>query len=324
MHSRVTIVVITHNRVAEVLRTIRRHATLPTPHPIVVVDNASSDGTAEAVAREFPRVTVVRARTNLGAAGRNAGLERAETPYVALVDDDAWWTGAALLGAANLLDAHARLAAVCARVVVGDEARDDPACRDMRESPLDPDPTVPGPRLLGFLAGATMVRRAAVLAVGGFEPRLFLGSEELLLGADLAAAGWQMTYADDLVVHHHPSRLRDAGLRRRLLARNDVWFAWRRLPVRLAVEETARLALRALHDHEARDALVSAVGGLRWALATRRPLPGHVVDDWRRLRAPGITRNASTSPGRTRRRVPSARPWRDREAASDSSRSRGV
>ena len=61
---------------------------------LVVVDNASHDGTAEAVRARFPEVTLVPLGTNIGAAGRNAGVARLETTYVAFCDDDAWWSPA--------------------------------------------------------------------------------------------------------------------------------------------------------------------------------------------------------------------------------------
>jgi len=281
---RISVVVLTHNRRDELLGTLARLTALPARRPIIVVDNDSSDGTREAIVRRFPEVALLHAGGNLGAAGRNLGIHAARTPYVALADDDTWWTEPALRRGAELLDAHARLAVVTAQVLVGVDAHADPACAVMATSPLAPDATLPGPRLLGFLAGASMVRRQAVLDVGGFEPRLFLGSEEVLLGADLAAAGWSAVYAGDVVVHHHPSRLRDSPLRRRLIARNDLWFAWRRLPLGIAITATLAALWRSARHREARAALVAALAGLPWALATRRRLPERVLDDWRRLR----------------------------------------
>ena len=88
--TKVSVVVLTYNRREEVLRTLTHLAALAERPPIIVVDNASSDGTAQAVARTFPHVEVLRQSRNLGAAGRNAGVERAGTPYVAFSDDDTW------------------------------------------------------------------------------------------------------------------------------------------------------------------------------------------------------------------------------------------
>src|SRR5262245_34272344 len=72
-----------------------------------------------------PRSPWSRSERNLGAAGRNAGVRAARTPYVALCDDDAWWAPGALARAAHLLDVHPTLAVVCARVLVGPDAHEN-------------------------------------------------------------------------------------------------------------------------------------------------------------------------------------------------------
>jgi GT2 family glycosyltransferase len=304
--ARVSLVVLTHNRCTELMHALDHASALPSKPRVIVVDNGSADGTADTVTRAFPDVVVVRAGANLGAAGRNLGLRRAVTPFVALADDDTWWTAEGLERAMHLLARHPRVAIVSGRVLVGADAHVDPTCRVMAASPLAPDAALPGPRLLGFLAGASMVRREPVLAVGGFEPKLFLGGEEALLASDLAAAGWATIYAADVVVHHHPSGHRDAGRRRALVRRNDLWFTWRRRPLRVAWAATTALANDALHDREARRALLAAARGLPWACATRQPLPPALEADWKRLdRAtrPG----ASSAPARRHRRVPGVR-----------------
>jgi hypothetical protein len=84
---RVSAVVITHDHWDEVLANLGRFSRLPERPPIILVDNASTDGTADAAAARFPDVTVIRSGNNLGAAGRNLGVRRAGTPYAAFRDD---------------------------------------------------------------------------------------------------------------------------------------------------------------------------------------------------------------------------------------------
>jgi GT2 family glycosyltransferase len=85
---RVTVVMITHNRRDEALSTLEHMTTLPDAAPIIVVDNASADGTAEAIAVRYPAVELLAAAENLGAIGRNHAVARVRTPYVAFCDDD--------------------------------------------------------------------------------------------------------------------------------------------------------------------------------------------------------------------------------------------
>ncbi|WP_119156670.1 glycosyltransferase family 2 protein [Caldimonas tepidiphila] len=283
---RITVVVLTHERVGELLRTLVELARLPERPAIVVADNASRDGTAARVAREFPQVTVVDTGGNLGAAGRNAGVARVRTHYVAFCDDDTWWAPGSLARAADLLDAHPRIGALNARVLVGPEGREDPTCEVMATSPL-PAAGLPGPALIGFMAGAVVMRTAAFSAAGGYEPRLFLGCEERLLGLDLLAAGWQIVYVPGLVVHHHPSSVRDSRGRRLLMARNTLWIAWLRLPWRRALFETRRVLREARAQGLLGTVLRAALPGLPWALRRRRVLPPAVeAMRWRVLHGP--------------------------------------
>ena len=107
-----------------------------------------------AVARHYARVDVVRAPVNLGAAGRNAGVRACTTPYVAFCDDDTWWLPESLVRAADVLDRHPTLAAVTARVLVGETQREDPTNARMATSPLPNTFGLHGSELLGLLAGA--------------------------------------------------------------------------------------------------------------------------------------------------------------------------
>jgi GT2 family glycosyltransferase len=245
-----------------------------------VVDNGSTDGTALAVAARFPAVNVLQLPANLGAAGRNAGVRAAATSYVAFCDDDTCWAPGSLSRAAALLDRHPDLAVLSARVLVGAEERVDPTCLAMAASPLRHE-ALPGPLLLGYLAGACVVRREAFLAVGGYHPRLFLGAEEALVALDLAARGWSVMYADELVVHHRPAPRSDAAQRAQRLARNSIWIAWLRRPLRSAMAETSQV-LGECGRGAAASVLVAALRGAGWVWRERRPVPA-AVERMRRL-----------------------------------------
>jgi GT2 family glycosyltransferase len=276
---RVGAVVLTHNRAAEVLNTITQLVALPERPRIVVVDNGSADETADLLRSRFPAIQCVKLPTNLGAAGRNFGVQACDRPYVALCDDDTWWEPGSLSRAADLMDRYPSLAVISGRVLVGESERVDPTCLAMAKSPVRAQDELPGASLLGFLAGAALVRRSAFIEAGGFEPRLFLGGEERLLGVDLASAGWGLAYVDDVVIHHYPSGLRDANARRRFLLRNALWFAWLRRPLPRALAETVQMFRRAVEDAVTRRALVDALRGAPWVLRSRRLVaPGIELD----------------------------------------------
>jgi GT2 family glycosyltransferase len=289
---RITVVVLTHNRADEVLRTIEQLSRLPEEPAIIVVDNASSDQTSARIAKRYPMVEVLLMNTNMGAAARNAGIRHAMTRYIALCDDDTWWTDGSLASAADVMDRHTHVAIVTARVLVGPDQREDPTCRAMAESPLPRPMNAPGPAILGFLAGASMVRRAAFLEVGGFEPRFFLGGEEALVAYDLIEAGWSMLYVAGATVRHMPSRHRDAAQRRRLLVRNALWLAWMRRPYASAWRETRRALQRLRTDPAVRDGFLDALTGLSWAWRRRRPVSPRVETLIRMLEPSDVRRSS--------------------------------
>ena len=280
---RISVVIATRNRSSELLTTLDRLQALPEKPRIVVVDNASSDGTTDTVRRRYPEVDLVPLSKNLGGAARNAGVELVDTPYVAFADDDSWWAPGALAKAADLLDDYPRLAALAARILVGPEEKEDSICREMAVSPLPLEKDLPGPPVLGFLGCAVVVRRAAYLEAGGYDRRLLVGGEEELLAADLAAAGWGLAYVKEVEAHHHPSKSRDPAERRRSGVRNTLWFTWLRRPLSTVARHTWSAARAAAGDAGVRAGFVEALRGLPWVVRERRVLPNSIEEDLRRL-----------------------------------------
>lgn len=276
---RVTVVVASRNRREELLHTLGQHRA-----PVVLVDNGSWDGTVAAVREQHPWVDVVDLGRNLAAAGRTIGVRRARTPYVAFADDDSWWAPGSLRTAADALERHPRTGLVDVRTLVGPEERLDPFCDLLAASPLSGDVPLPGPRILGFMGCAAMVRREAFLAVGGFDDVVRFPGEEERLSWDLTAAGWPLAYLDAAVVHHHPSPLRHgAARRRRAIARSSALTAVMRLP---AGRLTARLRSLVATGGPERLGVLDAARDAGRAVRARRVVPDGVLADLDLLSAP--------------------------------------
>jgi hypothetical protein len=138
------------------------------PAEVIVVDDASTDDTAE-VAEAFG-ARVIRHDRNRGIAeARNSGVRAATQPWVALLDHDDEWLPGHLTGLWELRGAHALVAN--SALACGDDPAQDrfwgAAARHavVVRSPADllwPGNPIP--------ASAAMVRRDAVVAVGGFRP----------------------------------------------------------------------------------------------------------------------------------------------------------
>jgi GT2 family glycosyltransferase len=272
---RVAVVVITHQRRDELLLALSRLRQLPERPHVVVVDNGSTDGTADAVRAQHPEVELIASPTNLGAVGRNLGVTRLDTPYVAFCDDDTWWDAGSLRTAADALDAHPRLAVVTARILIEPGGAEDPIVAELRDSPVVGAAWLPGPALGSFLAGASVLRRDAFDEVGGFSERLWLGGEEELMAGDLAAAGWELCYLPTITIHHQASTARDPHRRRADGIRNTLWTTWLRRPLKPALRRTVHLLRTVPRDRVTARGLLAAVRGLPWVVRERRVLPPH-------------------------------------------------
>ncbi|PXX68928.1 GT2 family glycosyltransferase [Nocardia tenerifensis] len=273
---RITVVIITRDRREQLLRTLAHMTALPDAAPIILADNGSSDGTADAVAAAFPTVQLIRSRSNLGAVARNIAVARARTPYVAFCDDDTTWQPGALTRAADLLDEYPSLGSVTGRCLVAPDLHEDPITPEMRDSPIPGPAWLPGPALLGVMAGLSAFRVSAFDQVGGFSERLWFGGEEELLALDLAAHGWWMCWIEDMIIHHAPSRRRDSTERRRLGIRNTLWTLWLRRPASSAARRSAAVLRSAPADRTTAGAVLDTLRGLPWVLREREVVPLHI------------------------------------------------
>jgi GT2 family glycosyltransferase len=172
----------------------------------VVVDNNSSDGTADLVAATHPWVRLIRSPQNLGyGRGCNLGFEGAETPYVLFMNPDVRLEAEALQGLVGFMEGHPRagVAAPCTRFG-GNRYQEvgglptpwsllaHAAGWPHRERKL---PLLPGsaPFTTDWLCGAILLVRSSLFReLGGFDRRFFLYFEETDLCRRIAEAGFEL------------------------------------------------------------------------------------------------------------------------------------
>lgn len=278
----------TRDRRATLLGTLGRLRALPERPPIVVVDDASSDGTAAAVRRRHPEVQIVSLPEPAGATARTVGVEALATPLVAFSDDDSWWAPGALARASRLFAEHPRLGLVAARILVEPGERLDPTCTEMARSPLPPHNGLPGKPVLGFVACGAIVRRSAFLEAGGFQGRR-MGGEEHLLALDLAAAGWGLSYVEEIVAHHEPHGMSRTG-RRRSELESAYLSTWLRRRAGSALAHTVNLLRQRDTQRDRWGGFLSALRQAPSVIRRRRALPREVERSAALLGGPGLRR----------------------------------
>jgi N-acetylglucosaminyl-diphospho-decaprenol L-rhamnosyltransferase len=188
-----------------------------------VVDNASGDGTAEMVRREFPQVELTANRDNLGfSAANNIGFAAAAAPYVLVLNPDTRLTPGALDRLLSVMQEQPRVGMIGPRLEL-DDGTFDHASRRSFPTPLGAlghfTGLGRGERAPGALAqyrapdvdagpvdainGAFMlIRRAALDEVGGFDERYWMYMEDLDLCYRFAEAGWTTWFEPSVTVKH--------------------------------------------------------------------------------------------------------------------------
>jgi N-acetylglucosaminyl-diphospho-decaprenol L-rhamnosyltransferase len=239
---------------------------------VVVVDNASSDGSAALVRESFPWATLVEAGTNLGfGPAINLGAAASDAAWVAAANADIELTPGALAALLAAGEADAQAGIVAPRLVLGDGSTQHSVhpfptlslalafnlglLRPLRdrfalENGWDPDRE----RVVDWAIGAfVVIRRRAFEQAGGFDAGQWMYAEDLDLAWRVARAGWHTRYVPAAVVRHVGAAATDQAWgparRERWLASTYGWMIRRRGP----------LVTRAY-------ALVSCLGAtVRWA-----------------------------------------------------------
>lgn len=191
---------------------------------VVVVDNGSRDGSADAVRSRFPDVPVVHPDANLGyGRAANVGIAATRAPVVAVLNPDAIVAAGTAAAVLARFDADGRIAAVGPRLLNPDgshypSARSAPSLGDAighallgtvaptnrftesyRQLDADPDAA----RDVAWVSGAALwLRRAALDRVGGWDERFFLFFEDVDLCRRLGADGWTIRYEPSGRVTH--------------------------------------------------------------------------------------------------------------------------
>ncbi|HUP64626.1 MAG TPA: glycosyltransferase family 2 protein [Thermoanaerobaculia bacterium] len=219
----IDIIVVSWNGKDDTLRALEAISAQERPRGIgqirtVLVDNGSSDGTAEAVRERFPDVLTVRQSSNRGfTGGVAAGIDATSGDAIILVNNDAvpepGWL-AALTSA--LAESDPDVAAVGGLIVdptgaLADFARgsmtfDGHAFQPGFRYPLPEVDVPPAGSMILFACGGNMIaRRAAWSALGGFDGDYFAYLEDVDFGWRAWLAGWRVAWEPAAVVRHRSS-----------------------------------------------------------------------------------------------------------------------
>lgn len=253
---------------------------------VIVVDNASSDGSDRMVTERFPEVRVLRLNRNLGfGTALNHAIAATRCDPLILLNNDAAAEprfaealldelGDGVESVAGVLTQEADPRLIDSAGVVADVTA--MGFDYLHGEPLSAASAAPAP--LGPTGGAALYRRDAFEAIGGFDERIFLYYEDLDLALRLAAQGGRCRLAGDArALHAYSAGLGAAsgakyartGWSRGYMLRRYGIMRSRRLSLRVLALEGTICAGQLLRDHSAQG-LIGRIRGYRSAAGLQR------------------------------------------------------
>ena len=208
----------------------------------IVVDNGSTDGSAEVAEREF-RARVIRNPENRGfCAANNQGIAAAAGDFIALLNNDAEaapdWLAALRRACASRPD----VGMAASKILVWEDPRridkaghlifPDGQNRGRGAGALDQGQYDREEETLWPDGCAALYRKKMLDQIGGFDEDFFAYGDDAELGLRARIAGWKCVYAPAAVVRHHRGATlgKDSARRLELIERNRVLLALKLFP----------------------------------------------------------------------------------------------
>ena len=288
----VSVVVVNWNGaryLAECLDSLRAQ-TLREQMEVIVVDNASTDGSAETAARQGAFVRLIRNEANRGfAAACNQGIQASRGEYIALLNNDAVADPAWLAELVRAIEADPRIGMCAAKVLsyddrtlidcVGHAVFADGLTRGRGRGQRDAGQFDRVEEVFCASGCAALLRRAMLDDVGLFDERFFAYCEDADLGFRARLRGWRCIYVPTAVAYHRfsASSAPFSPFKAFQVERNRFWLACKNLPAPLLLASLLHTVRRyvwqgygvlAGRGASGRFARERSGGQLLWILAT--------------------------------------------------------
>jgi len=218
------------------------------PLEIIVVDNASTDGSVDLVRHRFPDVKLIMNEKNLGfGAGNNVGIRASQGKYIMILNNDTRLDPKCVEELERSIEKDDRYGACASKILLENE----PHIIDGVGIVVCPDGLSFGKGRLEnrdryeeeeeiFFASdcACLYRREMLEDIGLYDEDFFAYADETDMGWRARLAGWKCIYSPKAIVYHHHSTStggRISAFKAFLVERNRIWVAVKNLPVSLII-----------------------------------------------------------------------------------------
>lgn len=240
----VSIVTICWNRKADICESLSKIREIDYSNmEVIVVDNASEDGTQETIEREFPEVRLIKMFRNIGIEAYNIGFKNAKGEYIIILDDDSFPQKDAVQRMVDKFRRDSKLGMVAFDVrnfYNYDDVKNEEY--DEREQVLQETAAVAEDYLLAFNGAGAGVRRELLERVGFYPEEFFLYWNEQDTAFRILNTGYKIQFFSDVVSYHKYSpKNRDSWRAPFYYARNAFWLVWKNYPLDMALKLTLKM-----------------------------------------------------------------------------------
>lgn len=209
---------------------------------IILVDNASTDGSVEYLRDLFPDLHLIVSPENLGyGGGNNLGIRKASGRYLFILNNDTVLEKRCVEFLWRSIETDLRIGATTPKIVLDDQRGTIDAAGltiypdglSIGRGRLEPEDKYKQTEEVFFGSGcASLCRREMLEEVGLFDGDFFAYAEDTDLGWRARLAGWKSYYVPEAVVYHHHSRRFGtySSTKAFLVERNRIWVAWKNFP----------------------------------------------------------------------------------------------
>lgn len=186
----VTVNILSYNRIADLQHTLKKVFEQDYKNiEVIVVDNASSDGSTDMIKTYFPTVKLIQLKNNIGIAGWNKGFEAARGEFILMLDDDSFPVENSILKAVECINSDKKIGVACLKVYNETEKRYETGHINKKEPNT-------------FIGCGALIRKSILKETGYFNELLFLYEHETEFSMRVYNSGFIIKYCESSLVNH--------------------------------------------------------------------------------------------------------------------------
>jgi len=229
----VTVTIVSWNRKDDLQFTLQKLREVNYPRgklEIIVVDNASTDGSVEIVREKFPEVKLICLPENKGLFAYNVGFATAQGKYIVVLDDDSFPAKDAIATAVSKLEKCPYIGVVAGKILSAETG--EPLERFLPSDCKERE-------WFTFCGCGAIFRKGCLQSVGGYSSNFFLYVNEIDFSLRALEAGWSILFSPSVLFFHNVSSLhRTSGRKMFYDVRNYILVVWKYFPFFIALDMT--------------------------------------------------------------------------------------